>query len=284
MNYHLIASQGGESIDFCTDRSIRLVETGGVGMNCTVNLTDYSGDGAAFNSARIPSRNISILARFIQYGTQEKAKQRLYRIFQPKVPIMLRYISDMKDVYIVGYCESIDIPPNAFPLAAQISLLCADPYWKRYGGDSVHLYGVSPLFEFVHKETEFSVVEFGNTKTSQITSINYTGDFDAGMIFTFYIKADCPYLGIMDIDSGKKITVIADFEAGDVLKICTMNRQKSVTLLRKNVEYDYFIHLESGSEFLQLSYGLNRFKVIVGKGGFAAANVKCEYETLSGGV
>lgn len=284
MNYHLIASQNDEVIDFCTDSSVRLVEMDGVGMNCTVNLTDHSGDGAAFNSARIPSRSISILAQFIEFGTQERAKQRLYRVFQPKVPITLRYISNLKDVYIIGYCESVNIPPNKFPLTAQISILCADPYWKRYGGDSVHLYGVSPSFEFVHKSTEFSSIEFGNTKTSQITTISYTGDLATGAVFTFYVKSDCPYLGLMNIDSGKRIVVNADFEAGDVLKICTESRRKSVTLLRRNTEYDYFIHLEAGSEFLQLSNGDNRFKVIVGKGNFAAATVKCEYETLSGGV
>lgn len=284
MKYHLIASQNKEEIDLCTDRSVRLVEMSGVGMNCTVNLSDHSGDGAAFNSARIPSRNISILVQFVEFGAQEKAKQRLYRVFQPKVPIMLRYISDMKDVYIVGYCESVDIPPNKFPLTAQISILCADPYWKRFGSNTVHLFGVSPSFEFVPKSTEFSSIEFGNTKTSQITTIDYTGDFVTGATFIFNIKSDCPYLGLLDIDSGKKMIVNADFESGDVLKICTVNRQKSVILYRRNKEYDYFIHLQAGSEFLQLSNGKKRFKVIIGKGGFAAATVRCEYETLSGGV
>lgn len=129
-----------------------------------------------------------------------------------------------------------------------------------------------------------SSIEFGNTKTSQITTISYTGDLATGAVFTFYVKSDCPYLGLMNIDSGKRIVVNADFESGDVLKICTENRRKSVTLLRRNTGYDYFIHLEAGSEFLQLSNGENRFKVIVGKGNFAAATVKCEYETLSGGV
>ena len=48
-------------------------------------------------------------------------------------------------------------------------------------------------------------------------------------------------------------------QAGDLITVCTVERQKRVTLLRDGVEYNYFNYLTDGSTFLQLEEGDNEF-------------------------
>ncbi|MCD7730459.1 MAG: phage tail family protein [Oscillospiraceae bacterium] len=287
MSYRLIlSSEGGGEVDLYNDSDIRLVSIDGVSPEAVVNtVSRYGADGATYISSKVDKRDIAITCRY-RSAAAELAKLRLYEVCRPKRVVTLRYITNNLDRYIEGYISSCSTPPNVHPMLTQIQLECPEPYWRDYTSSSMLLYGDSALFEFPDTGKEFidNEVEFGNLKTSRITTITYEGDTDVGITLSVGFNAACGGFTLVNLDTGEYLTVTAEFLSGDKLTLCTVNGGKYATLRRNGVDYDYLAKISIDSTFLQLSPGENRLKIIADDITATGINVLCYYNLLYGGV
>lgn len=276
----------GESVDLWGDREVALTSLEGVSLEADVNTMNLSGiDGSSFVSSRLPERNISMI---IQYRDDvidaEKTKLRMYRIFQPKEKITIRYVSPNQDKYIEGYVTKCDTPPTAFPMVSQITIKAPDPYWRTLDDHRTLLCGVTNGFEFIKDATEFDHVEFGMIKTSQFTSVNYDGNTATGIKVMFEVLYPITMIGLKNVNTGESIKVEDDFQVGDIITICTIPKHKEITLLRSAQTIDRLVKMTPDSRFISIYPGENTLEVMVRDGSIMSVNVICHYETLFGGI
>ena len=88
-----------------------------------------------------------------------------------------------------------------------------------------------------------------------------------GMTVEFRVNGDVVKPKIINTKTLEYIEIDATLQAGDVVQICTVDRQKRVTLIRNGQEYNYFNYLTDGSTFLQLAEGDNEFQYLAESGG-----------------
>lgn len=285
--YRFIATNSyGESIDLWCDSDVAMTSLEGVSPESEVKTMLLSGlDGSSFVSSRFPERTISMIVQYREEAVDaEKSKLRLYRVFRPKEKITLRYISPNQDKYVEGYVTKCDTPPTTFPMVSQITVKIPDPYWHTSNDNLTLLCGVADMFEFIKDNTELTAVEFGMTKNSLLTTINYEGDAETGMTVTFEILADVTMIGIRNITYDVTLKVEADFTAGDIVTICTVPKHKSVTLLRNAESTDYLIKLAAGSRFPLIYQGENAIEVLIEGGSSTSVSALASYKILFGGI
>lgn len=178
-------------------------------------------DGAQFQNARRDLRNITmklgLVPNFVD-TTVDSLRQGLYDYFMPKSNIGLTFWKDGV-VYAVtsGQVESNDNNMFSADPEVDISILCYDP----------DFYAPSP------------VVTNLSTVTTTVTSpVSYSGNSDAGIIFTLNINAILSGFTVYNQQPDGTITSFAvsgSFVAGDVFTINSIPGQKAATLTRSSV-------------------------------------------------
>ncbi len=282
-HHKLIVSRKGKSIDFYNDEQIRLVSSDGVSMESDVNITEYgSGDGGSFNSARVPARVISIIVRFLGHGNAEAAKKRLYSVLIPKQEIELRFCGRTYDNRISGIVESVNIPPNAKPLTAAITIKCPNPFFTEGNTRSEILYGQGGGFKFASGGQNFRGVRFGTAKTSQTTLINIESHIASGGVFVFKFKNTLSSITVRNITSGKSFTFTYDFQPGDILTVNTVTGSKSAVLMRGSEEID-LLYAMTGN-FIQLEQGENELHISSDGITVEAVSAAVDYDILLAGI
>lgn len=114
-----------------------------------INVTELATiDGAAYNSARIPSRNIVISLIFMGNPTIEDSRYLAYKMFPLKKPINLKVVTDHRSLQIDGYVESNS--PYIFDSqeGASVSIVCPSYYFYSLGESTINFGGIDPMFEF----------------------------------------------------------------------------------------------------------------------------------------
>ena len=285
--YRFIATNSyGESIDLWCDSEVAMTSLEGVSLEADVNTMNLSGlDGSSFVSSRLPERTVSMIVQYREEVLDaEKSKLRIYRIFRPKEKVTLRYISPNQDRYVEGYVTKCDTPPTTYPMVSQISVKIPDPYWHTFDNNRTLLCGVSSMFEFIKDATELNSVEFGMTKNSLLTVIDYSGDSEAGLTVSFEIRSAVKTLGIKNVEYNTLIKVEDDFIGGDILTVCTVPKHKAVTLCRNAETIDRLIKITPESRFPMVYPGKNTIEVLIDGGTASSVNVTAFYETLFGGI
>ncbi len=170
LEYHLIISnEDGESIDLYTDEGIRLAPNGfdGIGFSNEILSSKVHGyDGTVYQGSQLLQRTMSIMARYRgPTWKHEMHKNRLSRLVGEERTLKIRYITPNIDVYIKGYVERVNTPPNVRPMITQISIICTDPYWRESGDNTTMLAGTRKRWMFplsispVRKQTDSFVAE-----------------------------------------------------------------------------------------------------------------------------
>ena len=85
-------------------------------------------DGAIFNSSKVQMRTINIA--FTIENRVEYNRLFVYAVLRPKKPITVYYQSDLLDVKIAGYVESVDVSHFANKQIATVAIQCPSPYWQ----------------------------------------------------------------------------------------------------------------------------------------------------------
>ena len=247
----------------------------------TINMTEIAtNDGSLYNSARLPSREITIGLRFLWDPTIEDARHKTYKYFPIKKKVTLRFVTDTRTLEIDGYVQSNE--PDIFSKkeGCTISILCEDPYfYSTYGGGSgsVTFYGVTPLFEFAFENDSLTtpLLEFGNIENKSENLVAYDGDVEIGIIIKIHSLGNASGITIynagtrevMNIDSTKLVELTgSDIIAGDTITINTTRGHKSIYLSRGGTDINILNCLDRDSDWFQLVKGDNIFAFSAAEG------------------
>ena len=260
----------------------------GIGAGkATINVVNLaSDDGGLFNSARAETRNIVLTLGMLQVpgvtNSIEESRQKTYRYFQKKKWLTLVFITDIRTLYIEGYVESNE--PNIFSdkETTQISIICPDPNFYKYGSSDHKTFGgIDDLFEFPYSNEGMpfpedtnelnvggNVTIFGTYSKNQDHVIEYKGEVETGLTIYFKLSGSVTGLVVYNSETGEQIqindTAISSITGGalqnhDEITICTIKGKKSATLTRSGLSYNIINALGRYPDWFQLYKGPNKF-------------------------
>ncbi len=238
----------------------------------TINTTDLAtGDGSKYNSARMEKRNIVISLIFTQADSIEETRQRSYRVFPSKRNVDLIIETDRRVLKTTGYVETNEPDIFSDKEGTQISILCPDPYFYKYGKDAVQrtiLAGVEALFEFPFSNESLSkkLIEFGDIKDLRETSIIYEGDHEVGLTIKIHAIGSVSNITLYSATTREIMTINNDvlremtgsgIVAGDDIIISTVRGNRSILLLRNAVYTNILNCVKKGTDWITLLPGKN---------------------------
>lgn len=222
-------------------------------VNSSANATS---DGSTINSVRVESRNIVIYC--VVERDIEANRIKLYKYFPLKKTVKLYFKNGSRDVYIEGTVELIECDLFSNRQIAQISLICAKPYFKDVEILTSTFADVSALFEF-----PFSIpsagIEFSSLTANQRQSIINTGDIDTGVIIDIYAHDEVVNPIIYKVMQSEHMAFNITLNAGDELIVNTNIGEKSVKLIRNGVETNALGYMTPDSNWFVLESGDNVF-------------------------
>lgn len=249
--------------------------------DASINTESNAGhDGGTVTNTAVKLRNIVLTVQIA--GDASEGKKGLYKIFKVKQPGTLYYKSDGWNVKIPCYTEKLEIVPTAKPLQAVISLLCPQPYWESLEALIMELQSIEDAFYFPLVLLEEGV-PLGIINPQYAVNIENDGNVPLGMTIEIRASGAVSNPKIINTQTLEYIEIETGMRPGDKITMCTIARQKRVTLLRDGVEYNYFNYLTDGSTFLQLEEGDNELQYLAAAGE-ANMFVTIKYTPLYAGV
>lgn len=273
-------------------------------------------DGELFNSSKVNMRTLNV-AFAIEY---DAAKNRLavYDVLKPKQFVRACYKSAVRDVYIDGYVQSVNISHYEMKQVCTVAILCPSPYWRNAQELVNELENITSMFHFpfastgnmfalskittegedpLATEENESIIDeqyfevagekeiiFGMIEDTVSIDIENDGDVETGLIFELYARDTIGNPKIFDYNTGAFIGINFTMQAGDLVTIDTTGGNKSVMLLRDGVESNLFNTLMQGVTWLQLDFGGGTYTYEVGSGYARNLLLTIKYAALYEGV
>lgn len=237
-----------------------------------INVSEVStNDGAIYNSARVPSRNIVISVKYLFKETIEEARQTSYKYFPLKRKVTLLIETDNRMAEIEGYVESND--PDIFSQeeGSDISIICPNPFfYDALSTTETSFSGIMPAFEFPFSNEsltepllEFSVIE---DVTDRV--IDYKGDAEVGVTISIQARGEAGDITIYNVDTAETMVVYnnlvesltgSGITDGDEIIVCTVRGQKSAKLIREGKTTNILNCINRDADWFQLAKGPNTF-------------------------
>lgn len=224
--------------------------------NGTISTSTYAGmNGSYLNNAFIEKRNVVISFEMRGFGI-EKRRHELYKVVKTSRYIKVYYRTANIDVYTEGYVETCEIENFEQFTSGQISIICPDIY--RYSTETqiAEYSQILGAFHFIFPDDD-KPFPLGKYNTQNIMTIQNDGD---EVRFTLEISggsAKNPTL--YNAETDEYMQIIGDIEEGDIIRITTKTGNKTVTLEREGVQENIINRLVTGSTWLTLRTGENKF-------------------------
>lgn len=222
-------------------------------VNTAVTATH---DGSKYNSSRVNDRNI-VITLYIESPCDENRIE-LYRYVKSKQYIKLYFSNELRDVYIDGYVESMNVDFFALKQKVQISVLCPSPFFKVVEDNIIDFSSLTSLFEFPFSIEEAGI-EFSSLQLHTDKSVINRGDVPSGAKIKLYSIGTVLNPTIYNVGTSEYFTLNFEMQEGDEITISTVTGEKYVTLLRDGVETNIINKMKIGSKWLQLQPGDNLF-------------------------
>lgn len=253
-----VKNDRGESMDLTGNPKYTVYQIDGLSppqaaINSAANTTM---DGSTINSTRVESRNIVIYLTI--NGSIEENRINLYKYFPVKKAVTLYYTNGTRDVHIEGVVELIECDLFTDRQIAQISLICANPYFKAVNELITNFNGVDALFEFPFSITAEGQ-EFSRIATNVRKSIINTGDVETGAIITLEATGAVVKPTIYNVLTREQLAINFTMQAGDKIVINTNPGQKSIKLIREGQTSNILGYMTIDSTWLLLTAGDNIF-------------------------
>ena len=214
-------------------------------------------DGGKFKSSKLQMRNIVLTIKI--NGDAEANRLHLYEYFRTGAWCKVYYSNGSRNVYIEGYCETIECPLFTVKQQMQISIVCPNPYLKSIRTIYADISKSFGDFEFPF-EIEEEGIEFSRYDSGREVTILNNGEIDNGIEITLTAVSGAVVNPIIynshTYDYLKLNLTLAE---GDIIVINTNRGNKSVKKILNAIETNMINYLESGSTWLQLKVGSNRF-------------------------
>lgn len=264
-------------------------------------ISDYdvaSLDGVRVNHIKMEAREITITLAIHGNGTYrvEDNRQALYNLFRIKDVIRLHIQTRNRNVYIDGYVRQPQCNNFSNLLTMDITMLCPSPFFNDASTIEENTSKREELFEFpIYPEegydesvayTDYTEadgfytnigepVEFSTFNPERSAVIVSDSENDTGITIVCTFRVSASKITINNEDTLEYFTVVYDFQIGDILTICTISGEKTLTLLRNGITYNMIPYLDTGSSWFQLQSGNNSFNYIVDDD-ITIANVEME--------
>lgn len=239
-------------------------------INKSVNTTR---DGSKVGNVRVESRNIVIYTTI--EGDVEGGRNNLYRYFQIKKEVTLYYKNGVRDVFIKGIVEMIECDLFTEKQIAQISIVCAKPYFNDVDYIVTNFSDISSLFEFPFSIPE-SGIEFSAIMTNVRKSIINVGDVETGTIIKIFAVGTVANPIIYDVMKKEHMKLNFTMQASDTIIINTNVGEKGITLVRNGVSSNLLGQMEKDSSWFVLVPGDNVFAFTCDSG---EANLQITFTT-----
>ena len=224
----------------------------------TISTSNYAGmNGSYLNNAFIEKRNVVIPFEMRGVGV-ELRRHELYRVVKPSRYIKIYYSTKNISVYagsIVETCEveNFEKLTNGRDLLFSVPTFIGIPLKRRCG-----IFPCQRCISFCLSDND-EPFPIGMYNTQDMMTINNSGD-EVG--FTLEIsggpaKNPTIYNALTD----EYMQISGDIQKGDVITITTKTGNKTVLLEREGVVTNIINRLVSGSTWLNLKTGENKFYV-----------------------
>lgn len=229
----------------------------------TISTSSYAGmDGSYLNNAFIEKRNVVIPFEMRGFGV-EKRRHELYKVVKPSRYIKIYYSTKNISVYAEGIVETCEMENFEMLTKGQISIICPDIYWYSTETQIAEYSRITGAFHFVFPDND-EPFPIGKYNTQNIMTIVNDGD-EVG--FTLEIsggpaKNPTIYNAVTD----EYMQILGELKDGDIITITTKTGNKTVTLEREGVVTNIINRLVSGSTWLTLRSGENKFYVRASEG------------------
>lgn len=257
----ILENANGDQVDM-TATANRYMTSRVEGLNPppgTISTSSYAGmDGSYLNNAFIEKRNVVISFEMRGVGVEARRHQ-LYKVVKPSRYIKVYYRTAGIDVFTEGYVETCEVNNFEMLTTGQISILCPDIYW--YSTESVMAYysQITGAFTFPFP-TDSNPEPFvlGRYNTRNMMEIINDGD-ETGFTLEMEAIADARSPTLYNADTDEYLQISGDILTGDIITVTTKTGNKAVTLDRGGVKTNIINRLVSGSTWLTLREGKNRF-------------------------
>lgn len=213
-------------------------------------------DGTIYNSATVEQRNIVIYLSLSR--NVEQTRLNLYKFFRTKQKGTLYYKSNLRDVWIDGYINNIEVNNFENPVTMQISMICPQPYFIDM--DEI----IAEIAEIINK-LEFALdlpeagIEFGQISPYIEVNVVNNGEIETGTTFELRATGDVVNPKIYNKDTNEFFGLNFTMQLGDVITITTSKGNKTVTLNRQGTISNLFNYISENSTWLTLKTGDNVF-------------------------
>ena len=253
-----VKNKSGLTLDFTNNQLYTVHNITGLEPPATLISTsnNANADGCSINNVRVDSRNIVLYITI--NGDIEANRLELYRYFPIKQNVTLYFKNGGRDVCIDGIVELIQCDLFAQRQVAQVSLICAQPYFKGVDDIVSYFADVSSGFEFPFSISKAGI-EFSILSNNIRKSIINIGDVESGLIIELYAIGDVTNPVIYDVFKRTHLALNINMLVNDKITINTNIGKKSITLIRDGQTYNVMGHMKADSKWLTLETGDNVF-------------------------
>lgn len=228
-------------------------------------------DGQQYQASSREARNITMQLGFVPNPSENQTvralRSRLYQFFMPKSSITLKlYMTDGLVVTASGRVESCEQSLFVQDPQMNISIICFDP-------DFVDPTLVQLHSTFTTIDTASHSIQYTGTVDTGLTSLRFTAP-KALSEFTIYHTAPDGTVRTMQ--------VTAPLLLNDVVELCTIRGQRSISLTRGGVTSSILWAVAAG-EWVILQPGLNQLYINASTTG-PSAPVFVDYNNRYGGL
>lgn len=252
-----LTNESNQSLDFNdVGGMFKITQVAGLYPADALINTDQAAyiDGGRFNSSKVNMRTINF--GFSIERDAEEARRQVYRVLQPKRPVRLNYVSDIYDVYIEGYVQSLVVNHFDAKQTVTMVMLCPFPYFKNAQEMIEEFSSVVKKFHFPFASTEEpKQLIMGEIKAIPDMYIRNGGMIETGLTIELYARGPVSGIKVYNYDTREYIGVNFQMIRGDRITITTGQGNKTATLLREGVSTNIFNEIMEGSTWLQLPPG-----------------------------
>lgn len=254
--------------------------------NAQINTTPLASiDGAKFNSSKLETKQLVIYIKL--NGEVEENRLKLYSFFPTKEWCRFFYKNGLRDVFIDGYVQTVEVTPFTNEEIMQVAILCPQSYFKGVDEIITDISKTVSLFKFPFSIDEAVPVPISEYRDNRVTVITNRSESRSGLYIDVSVLGSIKKILIRNTVTGEQIVIINPdgFIYGDTIKIDTYQGEKSVILVRNGIKTNLFSKLQSGFTFLQLERGDNRFSYQIDNGANDhLVNIQFRYHPLYRGV
>lgn len=264
--------------------------------SATINSDEVATvDGGIFTSARMGQRNIVFTLSPMFHPTVEDSRLKIYKYFPVKKKISLYFQTDRRYAECTGYVESNQ--PTIFTKqeSVQVSVVCPDPFFYEHDITEIAFAGVIPLFQFPFQNASLTspLIEFGEIRDDNRTTLHYKGDADTGVQITIHVvSGTAEDIVLWNVDTRERMRIDTTkiesvtgvkLSQGDDIEINTKIGQKSIRLLHNGKYWNIISCINKDADWFQLTAGANRF-TFTAKEGEKSLKVTFRYRNAYGGI